>query len=167
MSESDDLFGCRRCGSVWATDIPEWHNPGCTLMGERQRHAGGTGTRSSITVKQEMALVQRLSRLKMIGYTNWHHGDCTGFDEASHFHAKKLGFIVEVHPPDDPKFRAFCEGDIIHPEKPYAVRNQDIVNAVSHMLAAPTTERPVPRSGTWMTIGFAEKAKVPVEMLYP
>ena len=137
------------------------------LWGIRQFHAGGTGTRSKITVKQEMALVLQLERFKNQGYTNWHHGDCTGFDEASHYHAKAMGFIVEVHPPEDPKFRAFCEGDIMHPEAPYAVRNQAIVDAVSHMLAAPTTERPVPRSGTWMTIGFAEKAGVPVEMLYP
>lgn len=137
------------------------------LWGERQFHLGGTGTRTKITAKQLATLEAQLTRFWLNEYTHFHHGDCQGFDETAHNLAKAIGFIVVVHPPDDPKFRAFCKGDIILPEKPYHVRNQDIVDAVSHMLVCPTTERPVPRSGTWMTKGFADKAKVPSEILYP
>src|SRR2546421_1503 len=37
----------------------------------------------------------------------FHHGDCIGVDAFAHDVAYDLGYYIFVHPPSDPKFRAF------------------------------------------------------------
>lgn len=88
-----------------------------------------------------------------------HHGDCIGADEE--FHHLVLGFgsfvsSIVIHPPKDTKLRAYCQGDVILPPKDYKERNQDIVDASDWIVAAPPTEQPQPRGGTWSTIRFAQ-----------
>jgi hypothetical protein len=59
-----------------------------------------------------------------------------------------------VHPPSDPKLRAWCRGDEIHDPKPYLERNADIIDACDWLLAMPDgPERK--GSGTWWTINHA------------
>jgi len=88
-----------------------------------------------------------------------HHGDCVGGDADAHEIAMEVGGIyIVVHPPTDPKHRAFCEGHEIRPEKPYLERNKDIVDETEQLFAAPrdrhVEER---RSGTWHTIRYARR----------
>lgn len=85
-----------------------------------------------------------------------HHGDCVGADEE--FHNIVLGFgsfaSIIVHPPKDPKLRAYCQGDVVLEPKEYKDRNQDIVNASDWVMGAPATTQP--KGGTWQTIQMGQ-----------
>ena len=56
------------------------------------------------------------------------------------------GVAVIIHPPEDPKLRAFCKGaERTEPERPYLVRNHIIVDRCEMLLAAPKElEEPPP-----------------------
>ena len=117
---------------------------------------GFTGTREGMTALQARALVQVI--LDLGGdYREAHHGDCVGADWEFDKICRDLGFDkIVVHPPKDPKLRAYCDG-VILPEKEYKDRNQDIVNASTLIIGAPNVYGYQPRSGTWQTIGMAQK----------
>lgn len=89
----------------------------------------------------------------------FHHGDCVGVDADAHAIVDDLiprVFII-VHPPTDPRLRAFCMptiGDILAP-LPYLDRNKAIVEAVDLLIAVPNTATEELRSGTWQTIRYA------------
>lgn len=97
----------------------------------------------------------------------FHHGDCLGADAQAHGVARELGFWIVVHPPEEPRGRAFCDGDVILPEKPFLVRNRDIVDASHLVLAAPKTAEEVLRSGTWATIRYARNEEKVLRVLQP
>ena len=88
-----------------------------------------------------------------------HHGDCKGWDTQAHCIAESLKVKTIIHPPVDDRFRVFCKGDVILPEKPYLDRNKDIVNAVDFLIAAPDGPEKT-RSGTWSTVRYAKKVGV-------
>jgi hypothetical protein len=69
------------------------------------------------------------------------------------------GIRIVIHPPTDPKKRAFCKGAAeIREPKPYLDRNHDIVDEGSGLLiAAPFQEEEILRSGTWATVRYAWK----------
>ncbi len=96
-----------------------------------------------------------------------HHGDCIEGDEQAHSIALLIGYEVEIHPPINPKARAWCKGArIVHPAKPYIERNHDIVDASSQMFAAPFGEEASePRSGTWATVRYARRTNKPVHLI--
>lgn len=120
---------------------------------------GFTGTRNGMTEEQEVAVWDFLVENNI---DQAHHGDCIGADEEFHRLCKLRGGIQIVsHPPVDDKYRAYCEGAyIVLPPKPYIVRNHDIVQAVSTMIATPK-ESKQPASlrgqGTWSTIVYARR----------
>jgi hypothetical protein len=101
------------------------------------------------------------------GMRELHHGDCIGADAEADAIARKLGLAIVVHPPTDPKKRAFCSqpGDRTHAPLPYLVRNHAIVEACNLLIAAPHTDREVLRSGTWATIRYARSLGVTVLIL--
>jgi hypothetical protein len=113
---------------------------------------GFTGTRHGMDRDQIAALWELLPQ-----HFEGHHGDCVGGDEEFHHICCTVADTIIVHPPKDPKLRAYCKGDLILPEKDYNERNQDIVDACDLIIAAPETMTPQPRSGTWQTIRFAQK----------
>jgi hypothetical protein len=127
--------------------------------------AGFTGTRRGMTGFQRGQL---FGFLDLQGITEFHHGDCLGADADADKIARSLGCHIVIHPPTDPKLRAFCfqEGDTLLAEKPYLIRNMDIVNAVGTMFAAPAEQVEVQRSGTWMTIRYARLAPVTLYILW-
>ena len=88
-----------------------------------------------------------------------HSGDCLGADALAFKYAKKLGWKNELHPPLNPKYRAYCKGyDKIHPEKEYLARNRDIVDSSKFLIAFPKDpSKEEQRSGTWATIRYARK----------
>jgi hypothetical protein len=91
----------------------------------------------------------------------FHHGDCVGADaEADDLIAQIGGCKIVIHPPDNPRKRAFktrYPGRIVLPAKPYLMRNHDIVDATDILIAAPKTNEEELRSGTWATIRYAMK----------
>jgi len=97
-----------------------------------------------------------------------HHGDCINSD--ARFNAicnmRIIPPEIHIHPPDNPKKRAWCIGDIMYEEKPYMKRNQDIVNASGVLIATPHGPEVV-RSGTWATIRRARKKGIPIYIVYP
>jgi hypothetical protein len=121
-------------------------------------HVGFTGPRAGITGLQKQSI--RVSLQKMWNNNPnatkyFHHGDCIGADSVAHDVATSIGYIIVVHPPTDPRFRAFKDG-IVLPEKSYLSRNRDIVDECHLVLAAIPTHSGQLRSGTWATIRYAK-----------
>lgn len=120
---------------------------------------GFTGTRSGMSERQLASLE---FYLKESGCETLHHGDCVGADSQADELARSLGIKIEIHPPSDPKKRAFCHErgpSKLWDEKPYLERNMDIVDVCEWLIAAPkVTAEESSYSGTWATIRYAKKA---------
>lgn len=129
---------------------------------------GFTGTQVGCTDAQTAALARTLVSL---GCTELAHGDCVGADETAHRVARAMGAAVEMHPPADPRKRAFCEmlrGEVVRPAGPYLVRNRAIVAATGVLVACPREEvGEEMRSGTWATVRAARKLNRPVAVVRP
>jgi hypothetical protein len=115
----------------------------------------------------------------------FHHGDCIGADAEAHdivqayntlFWKTKIPktkkqifprIIIEIHPPINPKARAFKQGDLTHSEKEYIQRNHDIVDTSDILIAIPSGYIEKKRSGTWATIRYAIQQGVPIWIIYP
>lgn len=95
----------------------------------------------------------------------FHHGDCVGSDADTHHIAKTMGAFVIVHPPENPTLRAYCEGDLVLPEKSYFARNRDIVNNSQKMYGFPS-HKDESKGGTWYTINYSVSQHVPVTIIY-
>lgn len=134
-----------------------------------RHHVGFTGTRTGLTLEQRTNLRKELRQLRMNGATVFHHGDCIGADAEAHDIAKALGFALEIHPPSDPKARAYkgCCDALIHGVKPYLDRNCDIVDAAEVLVACPSTRAEQLRSGTWATVRYARKTGKILRMVMP
>jgi hypothetical protein len=125
---------------------------------------GFTGTQKGMTGTQYVALVELLRELNP---EEAHHGDCIGADDEFHIAATMLKIPVVTHPPTNPKKRAFNSGYIVWPEKPYLIRNQDIVMSCDTLIATPSGDREKRRSGTWSTVRAARKLGKRVMIIYP
>lgn len=123
---------------------------------------GFTGTHRGISDGQRLTLSGLLSRARDIGAKFFRHGDCNGGDKEAHALAADLYYLITIHPPTDPKRRAFCAGHVILPPKPYLVRDRDMVNATEVLIACPYQDYEVLRSGTWATIRYARKKHKPI-----
>lgn len=126
---------------------------------------GFTGRRGALDYPQFSALNRELAALRFSG-NEFHHGDCLGADSAAHVIAASLGLRTVVHPPKNPKFRAFMKADETLPEGEYLDRNKDIVRATDILIACPDGEERL-RSGTWSTVRFARVLGRPITIIYP
>lgn len=132
---------------------------------------GFTGTSQGMTQRQRATVHYLFGELVL---TVLHHGDCVGADAQAHKIALDLAASVVVHPPSDPKLRAFCMGDVtvtVLGPRPYLARNKDIVlRGVDGIIAAPKdfiAPASLRKQGTWTTIGYARKAKRRLWIVYP
>lgn len=125
---------------------------------------GMSGSRDGITKKAEDTLKKFLNNTKI---DEVHHGDCIGADKIFHdiCHDKNLKIII--HPPNDNKLRAFCKSEYILLPKPYLERNKDIVDCIDILIAFPSSETEILRSGTWSTIRYARKKNKKILIIYP
>jgi hypothetical protein len=127
---------------------------------------GFTGTRGKLTVKQMEGISDAIRGLPAMDHT-FHHGDCIGADEYAAAVAHLYGLHVTAHPPSNQKYRAHAVwSDQILPEKPYLARNHDIVNASDALIACPDGPESL-RSGTWATVRYAQKKRIPIVILMP
>lgn len=131
-------------------------------------HVGFTGTARGMTDAQKSELRRGLHDLWQMGFAYFHHGDCIGADAEAHTIALSLGYKVVLHPPSDPKARAFCQVyHLCHPEESYLTRNQDIVGEADILIAAPAGDSELRRSGTWATIRYGRAAHKTVTIITP
>lgn len=125
---------------------------------------GFTGTREGMTLAQKVT-VMALLRGHQPAWV--HHGDCVGADADFHYMARAVGAQVMIHPPSDPKLRAGLVGDDIAEEKPYLIRNGDIVSAADMLIATPKEDEQQTRGGTWWTIHTARAKGKLVVIVWP
>lgn len=130
---------------------------------------GFTGTRHGMTQAQRAAVYEFL-------YTReggeFHHGDCIGADAEAHDVAAMAGFDpndggIVVHPPTDPKARAFKTCSIVLDPLPYLVRNRAIVDETSWLIATPAEAVEQARGGTWYTVRYARSLKKNLRIFLP
>jgi hypothetical protein len=109
------------------------------------------------------------SRIRHSPFIYLHIGDCVGADKQFFEIAKKHEprCITIGHIPTEDTFRAFLLYDSVKSAKPYLVRNEDIVDQSNILVAAPHQQTEVNRSGTWATIRYARKFKVPTVIVFP
>lgn len=127
---------------------------------------GFTGTRIGMSWQQSRRVAMQLHAL---AFDEFHHGDCVGADMQAHEWVVNMGIPrIVIHPPTDPKHRAFCTGEtvILLAEAPYISRNEHIVESSDIMIAAPSGTE-VLRSGTWATIRYARWARRTIYIAYP
>lgn len=130
-------------------------------------HIGFTGTRDGMTPAQQSRAGLLLLEL---GATDLHHGDCCGADDHIDQIGRELGLMIHLHPPIDPTRRAWCNFQdmcMVYAPKRYLERNQDIVNAVSAMIATPKEMTETLRSGTWSTIRYCRRQGKPLYVVWP
>ncbi len=125
---------------------------------------GFTGTKLGLTLQQHKALRELFASFEA---SELHHGDCVGADERAAYFAQQLSWHIVIHPPSDPKLRAFCSGDETLQEKPYIQRNHDIVDACELLVATPQQNKEELRSGTWATVRYARKKAKPIVFVFP
>ena len=114
-----------------------------------------------------------LGVLRLAGRFVLRHGDCVGADSQAHV-VRVEGYKgidcagVVIHPPEDPKKRAWCKGAMeVREPRPYLARNRDIVDESNLLITTPRTQKEVLRSGTWATIRYARKTGKPVIVIPP
>lgn len=119
---------------------------------------GFTGSRNGMTSFQYFLVTRFIDFFAWkFHISEFHHGDCCGSDAESHRLITKLykHTKVIIHPPEDPKYRAYCLhklGILLDP-KPYLERDRDIAQACDTLLATPKSATE-DRSGTWSTIRY-------------
>ena len=128
---------------------------------------GFTGTQRGMTGAQKDAFRALMRSFSARGLQQFHHGDCIGADADAHKIARELLFRIILHPPENAGKRAFCQADEVFPVKPYLVRNHEIVQESTVLLATPGESVEQLRSGTWATIRFAQKIGRRGLILYP
>lgn len=133
---------------------------------------GFTGTKHEPTDKQKQWLNAEILK----GTTELHHGACLGADAAAHWIALKYRIPVRVHPPEDKSWamnlgalNPYANGRsvAVFEEKPYLVRNRDIVDTCDKLIALPRGPKEWLRSGTWATVRYALKIGKPVTICWP
>lgn len=131
---------------------------------------GFTGTREGMTDRQQRSVY---TLVLMLDPWNVHHGDCVGADDQMDQIAVELGIGVCVHPPLDPKHRAWCDTRphdadfLLYEPRPYLNRNHAIVTDTEGLIATPKTMVETKRSGTWATIRYALRHEGPVWIVRP
>jgi hypothetical protein len=130
---------------------------------------GFTGTSRGMTPAQLNGLrgILSFAMLTEPHTPELHQGDCIGSDARANEEANRLGWWTVGHPPTDDSKRAFTKVDSEWPAQEYMVRNHEIVDVCSVLIATPATGQEVQRSGTWATVRYARKIGTPLVIIWP
>jgi hypothetical protein len=128
---------------------------------------GVTGTQAGATDAQIDTLRVWFERFRERGVLWKNNGDCLGFDAQAGLLWKWFGGKLRLHVPDCDAKRAFLPGDAVEPPLPYLTRNRNIVDRSRALVAAPKGFSEELRSGTWATIRYARKCRLPVLIIFP
>lgn len=124
-----------------------------------------SGTRYGMSPAQFEMVKDTLTGLAPV--TELHHGDCQGADIQADLIAHSLHIDVIVHPPDNPRLRAWCIGAAQYrPPLDYLARDRAMVDEADLLIAAPKAPVDELHSGTWATINYARKVGRPIIMVY-
>ena len=134
---------------------------------------GFTGTRNGMTETQKRSVSFLVSQVlarctrandPVMGL----HGDCLGADADFDAICRHLGVMTGCRPCTFENMRANTPAEeLAEPVRPME-RNRAIVADATVMIACPPNrERIKSGSGTWATIGFAEKAGKPLAICWP
>lgn len=88
------------------------------------------------------------------------HGDASGVDVEAAVRAVKLGYKEIVAPPADGSGEGREGDERLEPNTHFA-RNREIVSRCDYLIGVPLKDNPR-LGGTWYTIDYALKEKVPV-----
>lgn len=131
---------------------------------------GFTGNRYGLNSNQKEEIKKILNSFTSIIIS---HGDCVGAD--TDFHKLCMDYrkehpdktmIIHIYPPDNASLRAFNDGDVVFPTKPYLKRNMDILKNSSILIACPVDKNKEQlRSGTWSTMRKARKRQMVIHLL--
>lgn len=127
---------------------------------------GFTGSRKGLTLRQSRTLKEWLFRLHP---REAHHGDCVGAD----FEFNRICYQLNPrprlvsHPPDDSRYRAFCQADETRRAVDYLERDDDIARECEFLIATPFEKEERLRSGTWATVRYARSYEKPVLLIFP
>lgn len=127
---------------------------------------GFTGPRTGTSGSQRRSLDQLFLALYQHGYRRFHCGDCVGADVDAWNYATQY-FQITIHPPINPRFRAFLTGYVYREPYDYHVRNKNIVHESHVLVATSPEERERVRSGTWSTVRYARSLSLPVYLIWP
>lgn len=133
---------------------------------------GFTGSRTGMTDDQQAAVRQELQKVldeHQSEALEAHHGDAIGADTQFHAICQEVNIPVVIHPSQDQKDRAFCEGaKAERPPQNFRQQSESIVNSSDILIAAPNGFREQLRgSGTWMTVRIARKAEKTCVICFP
>lgn len=133
---------------------------------------GFSGTRQGMTNDQVLHVHMLLGDLRYAGATQVTHGMCQGSDKQFHDMAKALGYFTigcpGVTAEGSPYMRARVECDLVLPEKPFLVRNLQIVRESDLMIVTPKErEEQFKGSGVWAAIRYTRKDHKPLVILWP
>lgn len=133
------------------------------------KHLGFTGTKRGITPAQRSKLKTVLSELRLDGFLWMHNGDCVGADDTAGklWSTHPINGMVMLHPPDNPKFRAYLVADITCEPRGYIHRDRHIVLCSHTLVATPGGFEEEVRSGTWTTIRYARTRRRRIYIIYP
>jgi len=125
---------------------------------------GFTGTRDGMTSPQRVTVTKLIQFFKP---DEFHHGDCTGSDEQAHVIARLYESIwIVAWPPVIGRYRANCKADVIKKPMSYLARDREI-SKLDMLVATPRFAHAEPRSGTWITIGYAREEETPIFIVNP
>jgi hypothetical protein len=133
---------------------------------------GFTGSRTVIDTPYQTArvisIIEHFQRIRE-GVKKARHGDCVGWDAKFHNICRQLGIPwIDIHPPVDSKYRAWCKGDFYFPPAHYLKRDETVVKMSDVMLACPSqTVEQFRGSGTWATMRYALGFKKRLFVIWP
>lgn len=143
------------------TDSAPKHGRSNVIQIER---VGVTGTHHGGSPAQLTTLGQFLTSVMP---KRLHEGDCIGVDAQACRMARALGIYVVAHPPENPRRRAYEPADEVRPEKPYMMRDRDIVDETQILIGLPHEFQEIVHSGTWATVRYGVKINRPVYLILP
>lgn len=126
-----------------------------------------TGTRQGLTATQHAALEKELLRLRDEGYGVAHNGSAIGADLEAALLCRQIGFRIVAHPSSLITMTAEVPSDELREKAGAKKRDRAMVQEAELLIACPGAREAVQGSGTWYTIGYAERRGLPVRFVWP